>query len=124
MISEARLKVLINSINKQIPKRLTDYYKDENHRRIIAAKFNAERAFLDSSNFKFILINPHTGQYDCNLCFLAIMKALWNSHRNTKLPTSYYTNMLKKGKTLFKSIGCRDKLTIKLPDAFDFNDLD
>ena len=122
-ISEARLKILIRSIDKQISKSTKDYYRSENHRLLIASKFGTEKAFLDKDRLKFILINPQTGEYNCNLCFLAIIKAMWNTHRNTKLPKSYYENMLQKGIELFKSIGGRDKLTITLPNNFDFDDL-
>jgi len=123
-LSEARLKILIKSITNQISKRDQDYFKNDNHRQLLATKFGAERVFLDPQRYKFVLIDPRSGEYSCNYCFLAVIKAMWNLNRNnTKLPSSYYRNMLKKGKDLFKSLGCRDKLTVKLPDNFDFNDL-
>ena len=122
-ISEARLKILIRSISSQIPKVTKDFYRSENHRRLLAAKFTAEKAFLDSQNLKFCLIDPKTGAYTVNLCFLAIIKAMWNLHRPTKLPKSYYEDMLDRGIELFKSIGGRDKMTVTLPNNFDFNDL-
>lgn len=122
-LSEARLTALITSIDAQISKRTKDYYKDDRHRLLLATKYGADRVFLDPVRHKFVLINPTNGQYDCNLCFLAVIKSLWNLKRNTKLPSTYYQNMLEKGKELFKSIGCKDKLTVKLPNNFDMDDI-
>lgn len=125
MLSEAQLKVLIHRIETKIPDRITEFYKKPDHRRMIAVKYGAEKAFLDSNELKFVLLDPSNGKYDCKLVLLSIFKALWNCHRNTKKPKSYYVKMLKKGQDIYKEIGCHDILDDKfnLPDHFDVKDL-
>jgi hypothetical protein len=125
MLSEGQLKVLIHKIEAKIPDRITEYYKNPNHRKMIAVKYGADRAFLDAENLKFVLVDPANGKYDCKLVILAIFKALWNCHRITKKPKSYYVKMLKKGQDIYKEIGCHDILDDKfnLPNSFDIKDL-
>jgi hypothetical protein len=125
MLSEAQLKVLIHRIEARIPDRIKDFYDDTENRRRISIKYGADKAFLDSNELKFVVIDPTNGKYRCDLVLLAIFKALWNIHRNTKKPTAYYKNMLHKAKDLYKTISCQDILEDKfnLPNGFDIQDL-
>lgn len=125
MLSEAQLKVLIHRIEAKIPDRIGEYYKDRNHRSHIATKYGADKAYLDSNNLSFIVIDPFNGKYRCDLCLLAIFKAMWNTHRQTKKPRSYYEQILQKAKDLYKQVGCQDVLNDKfnLPDNFDVKDI-
>lgn len=125
MLNAARLRVLINQIERRIPKRITDFYKNENHRRMVAVKYGADKAFLDSDNLKFTVIDPANGQYRCDLITVSLFKAMWNCHRPTKKPLSYYVDILNQAKDLYKHIGCQDILedAINLPDDFNVGDL-
>jgi hypothetical protein len=120
MLSEARLKVLVHQIEKQIPASLTDYLKDDRHRQLQAIRF--PDSFLDMERLRFVIKDRH-GNYNPNLIFFAIIKAMWNTHRTTKLPKSYYEKMLIKGKKLFRELNCESKLTVKLPDDFDIREI-
>ena len=121
MLSEARLKVLIHQVESRIPNRITEFYQDPNNRRRVAVKYSADKAFLDSEGLKFTVIDPNNGSYRCDLLMLSIFKALWNTHRNTKKPKSYYLNILQKGKDLYKEIGCQDILDDKINISKDFH---
>jgi len=121
MLNEAQLKVLIHRIESRIPDRIKEYYKDTNHRIHIATKYGANKAFLDEQSLKFIVLDPFNGDYRCDLIMLAVFKALWNCHRNTKKPRQYYINILNKAKLLYKEVGCQDKLEDKIALASKFN---
>lgn len=125
MLSEAQLKVLIHRIESKIPNKIAEYYKDRNHRGHIATKYGADKAFLDPAAMSFIVIDPFNGKYRCDLCILAIFKALWNTHRKTKKPRAYYEHMLQKAKDIYNQVGCQDILDDKfnLPDNFDVRDI-
>jgi len=121
MLSEAQLKVLIHQIETKIPDRIKKYYEDKNHRLHIATKYGATKAFLDSSELKFVVLDPTNGNYRCDLITLAVFKALWNCHRNTKKPRRYYISILNKAKILYKQIGCQDELENKISLATKFD---
>lgn len=121
MLSEAQLKVLIHRIDSRIPDKIKKYYDDKNHRLHIATKYGADKAFLDTNELKFVVLDPFNGNYRCDLIVLAVFKALWNCHRNTKKPKQYYINILNKAKSLYKEVGCQDDLEDKIALATKFN---
>jgi hypothetical protein len=125
MLSTAQLKVLIHRIEARIPKKITEYYQDMEHRKLIAIKYGAKKAFLDSEKLKFAVIDPFNGKYQCTLITLAIFKALWNMHRPTKKPKKYYESMFLEAKNLYKEIGCQDILEemMNLPNNFNIDEL-
>lgn len=125
MLSEARLKVLIKQIEARIPKKISEYYEDVNHRKLVAIKYGKDKAFLDGENLKFVVLDPFNGKYSCTLITLAIFKALWNMHRPTKKPKSYYEKMFIEAKNLYKEVGCQDILEdlMNIPNKFNVEEL-
>ncbi len=126
MTTEAQLKVFVHKIEKHIPKRITDFYNNEDNRRLIATKYGASHCFLDPSRLKFTLVDPTTGKYNPFLISYSVFKALWNFHRPyTKLPKSYYRDILEKGIVLYHELNCQSLLEkkINLPPKFNIREL-
>lgn len=117
-------KVIFENLKTMIPESIKDLIKSRKVRQEMLDKYGA-KAFLDSKNLKFPVVNPKTGKYDCRLIYAAYIRASMFEKRGgtRQAPKSYYSNIRDKAIKLYESEKCQAKLKVEIHETGEEIDL-
>lgn len=109
------LSPILEKINFKIDEDVRKLISSSKVRNEMLKKYG-EKAFLDSKDKKFPVINPKTGSFECTLIYAALMRAIIFSSKNgTKTnPKEYYDKIRENAKKLYEKEKCGDKIKVKL----------
>lgn len=118
---EKILLLITERVHSKIPTKIKNAIKSRAVRKTMLQKYG-EKAFLDSENLKFPVINPSDGEYHCALIYAAYIRSNIQSLKggSKQHPTSYYNKIRDKARLLFKQQDCESKLGIHLSENDKF----
>lgn len=105
---------LFEGIKLTIPNSLKKYLMDENNRKEMFETFGA-KAFLKPDELKMPVVNPETGEYDCNLVLanrIRLRQLNESQELKDKLDEIYHCNCKKTFLVDIEEIGTKDIIEV------------
>lgn len=98
-------KFILETLKNSLPDTLQKYLSKKSNREEMLEKIG-EKAFLNSKELKYPVINPFTKNYDCRLIYAAYVRSKQHKH----------IEINKKAKELYDSQKCESEIEIELSE--------
>jgi hypothetical protein len=115
---EERDEIITEAIKMIISQGIKSKISSRKNRQKMLENFG-EDAFLLPTKLKFPIMNPTTGEYDCSLLYIAMIRTKQYSGIKTG-----YRELHQKAKRLFNENGCQNKFIVRIHDNIEPTDLD
>jgi hypothetical protein len=96
---------ILETVKRSLPDTLQKHLSKTSNRKEMLEKFG-EKAFLNSKELKYPVINPFTEDYDCRLIYAAYVRSKQHKHHDIN----------KKAKQLYDSQNCESEIEIELSE--------
>jgi len=96
---------ILETVKRSLPDTLQKHLSKTSNRKEMLEKFG-EKAFLNSKELKYPVINPFTENYDCRLIYAAYVRSSQYDHKDIE----------KKAKELYESQNCESEIDIELSE--------
>jgi hypothetical protein len=114
LFDKQKLQNILNeTVNLSVPLKFKTFFENIDNRKELLNRVG-NHAFLDSENLMYPVVNPNTGQYDCNLIFASKLRILQLKEND---------QLLESVNNLIYECQCNKKLNVKIDFSEEHQDL-